>query len=159
MLRLKIENFDRLPDGGPLEYTVDRRGFDFGRDQHLDWSLPDRNRVVSGKHCEIRFHDNGYWLTDTSTNGTFLNRNSKRIQSPYKLNNGDILSVGDYVLKVEINLPQAMAEPRASAAVPARAFPVSSDAGIWDVAQPGPSPIDARDLMPRPPEAGPLLGE
>ena len=153
MLRLKIENFDRLPDGGPLEYTVDRRGFDFGRDQHLDWSLPDRNRVVSGKHCEIRFHDNGYWLTDTSTNGTFLNRNSKRIQSPYKLNNGDILSVGDYVLKVEINLPQAMAEPRASAAMPARAFPVSSDAGIWDVAQPGPSPIDARDLMPRPPEA------
>ena len=80
MLTLRIENFDRLPDGGPLEFAIDKRGLDFWRDQHLDWTLPDRNRVISGKHCEVRFYDGAYWLTDTSTNGTFLNGSSKRLQ-------------------------------------------------------------------------------
>ena len=72
MLRLSIENVDRLPDGGPLRIEVKGRGLDLGRDAHLDWTLPDPGRTVSGKHCEIRFRDGGYWLHDVSTNGTFL---------------------------------------------------------------------------------------
>lgn len=154
MLRLRIENFDRLPDGGPLEYAVDRRGFDFGRDQHLDWTLPDRNRVVSGKHCEIRYYDDAYWLTDVSTNGTFLNRSGKRIQSPYQLNDGDTLSVGDYVISVAVSLPQRAA-PRPAAPVsglPSHPPSPAPAGNIWDTPQAAP-PIDARDLMPRPPEA------
>jgi type VI secretion system protein ImpI len=54
---LKIENYDRLLDGGPTVFQVDRRGFDLGRAQHLDWTLPDPTRCISSKHCEVRFVD------------------------------------------------------------------------------------------------------
>lgn len=150
MLTLRIENYDRLPDGGPLEFTIDKRGFDFGRDQHLDWTLPDRNRVISGKHCEVRFYDGAYWLTDTSTNGTFLNGSSKRLQSPYRLADGDRLSVGDYVLAVSVKLAPAPSHPSQQASTPQVQSlslpPIGSD--IWDSPREAPPPIDASDLLP-----------
>ncbi|QEN85229.1 type VI secretion system-associated FHA domain protein TagH [Labrys sp. KNU-23] len=150
MLTLRIENFDRLPDGGPLEFAIDKRGFDFGRDQHLDWTLPDRNRMISGKHCEVRFYDGAYWLTDTSTNGTFLNGASKRLQSPYRLADGDRLAVGDYVLAVSVKLPQAAVQP---AAPPVGSSPPLMGADIWDSPHEAPPPIDASQLLPRSREA------
>src|SRR3954452_8494075 len=111
LLKLKIENYPRLPDGGPLSYQVERRGFDIGRDQHLDWTLPDPSRHISGKHCEIRYLDGGYWLYDVSTNGTFVNKSTRRVQSPYKLADGDELSIGDYIISVVVS-----GEPAASSA-------------------------------------------
>lgn len=147
MLKLKIENFDKLPNGGPLEHVVERRGFEFGRDQHLDWTLPDKTRVVSGKHCEIRFYDDAYWLLDFSTNGTFVNNSSKRVQSPYKLAHGDMLSVGEYVLSVNIRLPS-----QPSTTAPMSAAPAATP-GIWETSGAAPAPIDARDLLLRNPEA------
>ena len=155
MLTLRIENYDRLHDGGPLEFTIDRRGFDFGRDQHLDWTLPDRNRVISGKHCEVRFYDGAYWLTDTSTNGTFLNGASKRLQSPYRLADGDRLSVGDYVLAVSVKLAQAAPPPAPSAPQSFAQSPLAPVAGpdIWDSPHQAPPPIDANELLPRSREA------
>ena len=101
-LRLSIENMDRLPDGGPLRVQVQGRGLDVGRDQHLDWTLPDPSRSVSGKHCEIRFRDGGYWLHDVSTNGTFVNGRQFRLDGPHLLSNGDRLSIGPYIIAVEI---------------------------------------------------------
>lgn len=156
MLSLRIDNFDKLPNGSPLEYSVDRRGFDFGRDQHLDWTLPDKNRVVSGKHCEVRYYDNAYWLIDTSTNGTFLNDSSKRVQSPYLLKDGDKLAIGDYIVFVSVNLnepkqqsdylPNPIQNIRSSEQI----FNSQSHDNIWETQGNAPPPIDARDLMPKP---------
>lgn len=101
-LRLSIENMDRLPDGGPLRVEVKGRGLDIGRDGHLDWTLPDPSRYVSGKHCEIRFRDGGYWLHDVSTNGTFVNGSQFRPSSPHPLRTGDKLTIGPYIVAVEI---------------------------------------------------------
>ena len=62
MLTLRIENETTLPDGGPLSISVEgTRGIDIGRDQYLDWTLPDPNRFISGKHCEIRWRDGDFW--------------------------------------------------------------------------------------------------
>jgi len=80
-LRLSIENVDRLPDGGPIRIEVKGRGLDLGRDSHLDWTLPDPGRSISGKHCEIRYRDGGYWLHDVSTNGTFVNGAEYRLDA------------------------------------------------------------------------------
>ena len=101
-LRLWIENVDRLPDGGPLRVEVKGRGLDMGRDTHLDWTLPDPSRSVSSKHCEIRFRDGGYWLHDVSTNGTYVNGAQFRLDSPYELRDGDRLSIGPYIIAVEV---------------------------------------------------------
>ena len=101
-LRLSIENVDRLPDGGPIRIEVKGRGLDLGRDSHLDWTLPDPSRSISGKHCEIRYRDGGYWLHDVSTNGTFVNGADYRLDAPYLLRNGDRLSIGPYIIAVAV---------------------------------------------------------
>jgi type VI secretion system protein ImpI len=106
-LRLSIENVDRLPDGGPLRIEVKGRGLDLGRDAHLDWRLPDPSRVISSKHCEIRFRDGGYWLHDVSVNGTFVNGAQYRIDAPYLLRDGDRLNIGPYIIAVSVEGQQA----------------------------------------------------
>lgn len=141
MLRLKIENFDKLPDGGPIIFEVDRRGFDVGRAQHLDWTLPDPTRCISSKHCEVRFLDGAYWLYDLSTNGTFVNRSSRRVQSPYKLGDGDQLEIGDYIISVVVEGEEPAVE---DAAPPEKA---SSD-DLWHNPTGISPPIDRRELLP-----------
>jgi type VI secretion system protein ImpI len=146
-LRLSIENMDRLPDGGPLRIQVRNRGLDLGRDQHLDWTLPDPSRHVSGKHCEIRFRDGGYWLHDVSTNGTFVNGAQFRLEAPHLLRSGDRLSIGPYIIAVEV---EGQAAP-----VSAPAVDRSVGAGFdpWSVGGDAPAPDDRRAYMPQKPRS------
>lgn len=102
-LILTIENEQSLPNGAPVSVRLtDRRGIDIGRSASIDWSLPDPTRFISGRHCEVRYRDDGYWLNDLSTNGTFLNDSARRIQAPHKLRHGDRLAIGAYVIAVAI---------------------------------------------------------
>ena len=152
---LTIDSVDSLPDGGPIQFQARNRGFEIGRQQHLDWTLPDPSRYISGIHCEIRFEKGGYWLYDVSRNGTFLNGSAARVKSPYRLAAGDRLSIGHYVVVVE--LPEdagAFAAPQALpefASSPAAAPNYSHD--IWDTGTPAPPPIDRRELIPPRPDA------
>jgi type VI secretion system protein ImpI len=125
-LRLSIENVDRLPDGGPIRIEVKGRGLDLGRDSHLDWTLPDPSRSVSGKHCEIRYRDGGYWLHDVSTNGTFINGAEYRLDAPHQLRNGDRLNIGPYIIAVAVEDGR---KSRSSAAAAGAAL----DAGLANV--------------------------
>ena len=103
-LTLRIENETRLPDGGPLVFRLSgRRGADIGRDPYLDWTLPDPSRFISGKHCEIRWTDGGYVLSDVSTNGTFLNGSDRRMDGPHRLIHGDRILIGNYIIVAEFD--------------------------------------------------------
>ena len=144
-LCLTIENHTNLPDGGPTSVTVSgRRGIDIGRDSSLDWTLPDPNRVISGKHCEIRYEDGGFVLHDVSLNGTFLNDAPGRMQAPHRLRNGDRLGIGDYIIAVKLDLADEavgnLPGRGAATGTPAHAEP-------WSAPEP-PPPIDPRDLRP-----------
>lgn len=100
-LILTIENEESLPNGAPVSVRLsDGRGLDIGRSANLDWTLPDPTRFISGRHCEIRYREDGYWLNDLSTNGTFLNDSPRRMQAPHKLRDGDRLTIGSYVIAV-----------------------------------------------------------
>ena len=102
-LTLTIENETSLPDGGPLSVRVTgKRGIDLGRDSHLDWTLPDPSRTISGKHCEVRYRDSAYWLYDVSTNGTFLYGQDGRLKGPHRLRDGDRLLIGHYIIGVTV---------------------------------------------------------
>ena len=116
-LRLSIENVDRLPDGGPIRIEVKGRGLDLGRDSHLDWALPDPSRGISGKHCEIRYRDGGYWLHDVSTNGTFVNGAEYRLDAPHLLRNGDRLNIGPYIIAVAVEEGRKLRTPASAAGV------------------------------------------
>jgi type VI secretion system protein ImpI len=143
LLRLTIENLDRLPDGGPVRVQVEGRGLDIGRDQHLDWTLPDPGRHVSSKHCEIRFREGGYWLHDVSTNGTFVNGAQFRLEAPHLLRSGDRLSIGQYIVAVEIEGHGAPV--RASSQAPAAH---EGAADLWGGGGEAAAAEDRRDYMP-----------
>src|ERR1700759_4142204 len=112
-LRFTIENVPNLPDGGPTSFTVTgKQSVDIGRDQHLDWTLPDPTRYISGKHCEIHWRNNSYWLHDVSTNGTFLYGSDKRVRSPHELKNGERLVIGHYIVAVAVDEDAGAPAPR-----------------------------------------------
>ncbi|HEX4767745.1 MAG TPA: type VI secretion system-associated FHA domain protein TagH [Lichenihabitans sp.] len=143
VLRLRIENLSTLPDGGPLAIDVPgRRGIDIGRDQHLDWTLPDPTRFISGKHCEIRFGDGGYWLRDVSSNGTFLNGAEDRMGAPHRLRTGDRVEIGDYIIAVTVDLGDIGDAPAPPAARPARG------ADLWQVDEDVAPPAAAEPRRP-----------
>ena len=142
-LRLAIENLDRLPDGGPLRVEIKGRGLDIGRDSHLDWTLPDPSRHVSSKHCEIRFRDGGYWLHDVSTNGTFVNGSQFRLDAPYLLRGGDKLTIGQYIIAVEVD-GQATGARQPSGGAAAAVAP----ADLWGAAGDVAAPDDRKAYMP-----------
>jgi type VI secretion system protein ImpI len=143
-LTLKIENMTSLPDGGPLTYSVQgKRNIDIGRDQYLDWTLPDPSRFISGKHCEVRWHDGGYWLHDVSTNGTFLDGGDSRLKAEHRLKNGDRFCVGHYIISAAIDGDEADAGRDAP---PPAAAPNYQNP--WDQVGDAAPPIDPRELKP-----------
>ncbi len=133
-LTLKIDNFDTLPDGGPVSITVDRRGIAMGRDTYLDWTLPDPNRYISGTHCEVQFRDGGYWLHDVSSNGTIVNEASGRLTEPHLLKTGDRLTIGHYIISVEVEGEEINAIQQAG---PNAAYQGDIWGGIDNAAEPG----------------------
>jgi type VI secretion system protein ImpI len=143
-VHLTIENEASLPDGGPLTYSISgKRGIDIGRDAYLDWCLPDPTRTVSGKHCEIRYRDGGYWLHDVSRNGTFLNRSASRLQEPHRLRDGDRIEIGRYMILVRIDGEEASPEPGGGFVAPPAA-----PAEYWGSAHDAAPPISPKDLRP-----------
>ena len=149
-LTLKIENFDYLPDGGPLEFSVGARGCEVGRDSTMDWTLPDPNRHISSRHFEIVFRDQNYYLNDLSINGTFVYGQSMRVSSPLLLAHNERLQVGQYIIRVLI---EAAAQGGQHGGPVPLAAPSASDP--WSL-PPGPSPMPA--AMPSRPSA-PLAGQ
>ena len=142
-LTLTIENETNLPDGGPLSVAVTgRRGLDIGRDEHLDWTLPDSTRFISAKHCEVRYRDGGYWLYDVSTNGTFLNGSDGRLKAPHRLRNGDRLTIGQYIIAVALDGDDVEARETSPIASP----PAYRD--LWNATDDAAPPVDRKLLKP-----------
>jgi type VI secretion system protein ImpI len=105
MLRLRIENPGKLGGNTPREHVVNKTFFEFGRNRNVDWILQDADRLISGKHGEVRYINGAYWVFDFSTNGIFLNASLDRMPSPSKLAQGDILQLGNYLISVAIADP------------------------------------------------------
>jgi type VI secretion system protein ImpI len=133
-ITLQIENVDRLETGGQLSYSCSARGFDIGRHEHLDWSLPDPQRVISGKHCEVRYEGDRFVLYDVSTNGTFLNGSQTRMDKAHVLRSGDRLMIGDYIIVVSLEAAAGPGQPVFGAAPAAE-----PGAGGWNAAPPASS--------------------
>lgn len=92
----------RCPDGVPPETRQVGGGeFTIGRGTECDWVLPDPERVLSKRHCMVAFDGAAWQVTDTSTNGTFLNSTSDRLDTdaPRVLRDGDRLVFGPYEIE------------------------------------------------------------
>lgn len=151
-LTLRIENFDFLPDGGPLEYSVTGRGCEVGRDSAMDWTLPDPTRHVSSRHFEVIYRGGQFSLNDISTNGTFVYGQSMRVSSPLQLANNDRLQVGQYIIRVIIanpaQVPSGAGQPVAFA--PAAAAPAADPWSLTPTPAPMPTPMPAPNRPSQP---------
>ncbi|MDR6291624.1 type VI secretion system protein ImpI/type VI secretion system protein [Inquilinus ginsengisoli] len=119
----------RCPDGVPPETrTVGGGEFTIGRGTECDWVLPDPERVLSKRHCVVAFDGNAWRVTDTSTNGTFLNQLTDRVDAdaPRLLRDGDRLVFGAYEIEAVFDR-QPSALPRDAPARDSRPESLNSD--------------------------------
>jgi type VI secretion system protein ImpI len=105
----------RCPDAVPPEIREVKGGeFSIGRGPENNWVLADPDRHLSKRHCVLAFRAGGWQLADTSTNGTFLNRESEAVGPgrPRSLRDGDRLHLGAY--EIEVRLADEAAAPIAA---------------------------------------------
>src|SRR5690348_12038410 len=98
----------RCPDSVvPETRHVPGGEFSVGRGPGVDWVLPDPERMLSKRHFAVAYRSGGWQLADTSTNGTYLNREADPIGpgDVRSLRDGDRLRVGAY--EIEIRLVEA----------------------------------------------------
>jgi pSer/pThr/pTyr-binding forkhead associated (FHA) protein len=99
-----------LVDG--REYLVPPAGLTFGRDAGCDVVIP--SSEVSRRHAEVVPGDVGYVLSDTSTNGVFVN--GTRIEAMQVLGRGDVFRIGGEEFRFYADVLQAAPEAVAPAA-------------------------------------------
>jgi type VI secretion system protein len=102
ILTLAIGNIDRMEEGGQTALTLDCEGAVIGRSPHADWTLPDARNYISSTHAEVEYRDGGYWLTDRSTNGVFVNGAPERLSEPHLIAEGDEIVIGQYRLEASL---------------------------------------------------------
>ncbi len=144
-LVLTITNVERLENGLPTRLRLDRHGAVIGRSPTADWSLPDPQHYISSVHCEIDYRDNAYVLVDKSTNGTFINGAQQRLGGPHTICSGDVVVIGHYSIKADLEgagapaaEPQAQQTPAWGGWQPQQAA-ASVDEASWDRAPAAPA--------------------
>lgn len=94
----------RCPPGvAPDRRRVDGASFTIGRGVESDWTLPDPDRVLSKRHCIVAARGEGWVVTDSSSNGTFLNGHSIDPNVPHPLREGDRLTFGAYEIEARLD--------------------------------------------------------
>lgn len=93
--------------------TFDIQGGTIGRGKDNTWVLEDPERYLSSLHCQISNENGQFFITDLSTNGTFLNGAPDPMGKGNKLplNDGDKFALGDYEFSVSLWSPVQMASP------------------------------------------------
>jgi len=86
-------------------YSFSDQGGTLGRSKDNLWVLEDPHKYMSSVHAQISWLAEQYFLTDLSTNGTFVNSGSEPIGKGNKvvLNNGDTFTISDYDFVVKVD--------------------------------------------------------
>ncbi|RVD40003.1 type VI secretion system-associated FHA domain protein TagH, partial [Mesorhizobium sp. M4A.F.Ca.ET.020.02.1.1] len=97
-----------------------------GRSADAGWQIDDPDMFVSRAHCKITGGQDGYFVTDTSSSGLFINDSDSPLGAgrSARLQSGMRLRLGDYILHVDLQAP-AMQPPATSQPVAERSPPAS----------------------------------
>jgi type VI secretion system protein len=109
-LTLTVKSYKGAPPSKPASISIEHERISIGRQKGNSLVLNDPENVVSSKHAEIEYRNDGYYITDTSTNHTLIDqtdeplneRQTLRDGQNAKLNNNNLLTLGDYEIMVEI---------------------------------------------------------
>jgi len=109
-LILSVVRYQDRPAQAALTVRIGTAGGTIGRSPDNALVLADPDRYVGRQHAAISFRDGAFFLTDTSTNGTFVNNAAERLSEgqEVELHDGDELSIGAYEIRVshEASQPQ-----------------------------------------------------
>ena len=103
-LTLRITSAEKNILGPDSTRVFGVHGGSIGRAPDNEWALPDPRHYLSAHHAIIDYQGGAYYLTDTSTNGIFVNDSDQAVGqgSPLRLFDGDSLAMGDYRFGVHI---------------------------------------------------------
>ncbi|RRH97413.1 type VI secretion system-associated FHA domain protein TagH [Mesorhizobium tamadayense] len=117
---------------GPRSQVVRQARLDegelvIGRSADAGWQIDDPDMFVSRAHCKISGGRDGYFVTDTSSSGLFIDDSDSPLGAgrSTRLQSGMRLRLGDYVLYVEVQPAAGQAAP-AQMPVAARSAPERS---------------------------------
>ncbi|MER8955620.1 type VI secretion system-associated FHA domain protein TagH [Mesorhizobium sp. M0833] len=101
-----------------------------GRSADAGWKIDDPDMFVSRAHCRITGGRDGYFVTDTSSSGLFIDDSDSPLGAgkSTRLRNGMRLRLGDYVVYVDLQTSStqaAAAGPGPERSPPASRAPVS----------------------------------
>lgn len=104
-MKLKITMVEGTPQADDSDIRiVDTGRVTIGRGDECTWSLPDPDRALSKKHCEVMFQGTVFVLKDTSTNGVFMNDADEPVGrgKTVVLKNGDTFRAADFVFRADL---------------------------------------------------------
>jgi type VI secretion system FHA domain protein len=110
----------RCPDAvAPETRNVTGGEFSVGRGPGVDWVLPDPERLLSKRHFAVAYRGGVWQLADTSTNGTFMNRDTAPIGAGdvRSLRDGDRLRLGPYEIELRL-VEDSVARPAPAGSSP-----------------------------------------
>ncbi len=103
----------------PRTFEIGPAGGWIGRDRGCEVAIDDADQFLSSRHARIDYAKGAFWLSDQSTNGTFLSGSTTRMEhgQRQRLANGDTLRVGlfDIAVAVRRSSTEASASPPANA--------------------------------------------
>ncbi|UZE23682.1 type VI secretion system-associated FHA domain protein TagH [Pseudomonas sp. B21-056] len=114
-----------------------------GRGDSCDWSIPDRQRLLSKHHAQISAREGAFFLTDTSGNGVSHRASGARLPKgePVRIQDGDVFLMGDFEI-----LARLVTGPSSSTAPAGR--PLSVESLIPDDAFLDLDPLKALEQQP-----------
>lgn len=144
MLTLEIGSYQKASSEQTVSMQLEQGSMRIGRDASNDWSLPDPARVLSKHHCSIERLGNDYFVTDTSTNGVFINTSAEPLGrgNQSKLADGDKIRISDYEIQVKIAVQSG--EPQVAQPLVPPASPTPPvDVPVYAPPPPPPSNVPA----------------
>ncbi|MCW8932456.1 MAG: type VI secretion system-associated FHA domain protein TagH [Gammaproteobacteria bacterium] len=92
------------------QFVFSTAGGTIGRNQDNDWLIDDPERLISGRHALIQFEHNQFIISDSSTNGLFVNNDQQALGERHHIvSNGDIFLLGQFSLQATLISTQSKA--------------------------------------------------
>jgi len=88
----------------PRTFEIGLAGGWIGRDRGCEVAIDDADQFLSSRHARIDYTKGAFWLSDQSTNGTFLNGSMARMEhgQRHRLADGDTLRAGLFDIAVVV---------------------------------------------------------
>lgn len=102
---LEIVSPEKYPLGDNARKYFNEVGGTIGRAPDCFWAIVDGSRILSGHHAHISFARGQYVLTDTSTNGVFVNDSAVPLgyDKSCVIQEGDTLTMGAFEMRAWIS--------------------------------------------------------